>query len=98
LGQLELHFSAPPGCSLSLGIEVDSSHRKAKIILLGEPAGVEMVPEGWHNYSLPALLLEEHKNEPMDANVRLWTLIAYDLAPFNRKVVQLFIHKEKLNE
>uniref|UniRef100_A0A0A8Z6V1 Uncharacterized protein n=1 Tax=Arundo donax TaxID=35708 RepID=A0A0A8Z6V1_ARUDO len=40
-----------------------------------------MIPKGWHNYCLPALLLEKNKNEPVDTNIGLWALIAYDLSP-----------------
>jgi hypothetical protein len=30
---------------------------------------------------LPALLPEQHKDEPVDANVRLWGLVAHHLSP-----------------
>jgi hypothetical protein len=78
-------FLAPPGSSLSLTIEVNSSHREAKVIIHSKLAGVEMIPEGRHRYSLSSFLLEEHKNEPVDANVGLWALVAYDLPSCDSK-------------
>ncbi|KAL6642275.1 hypothetical protein ACP70R_020456 [Stipagrostis hirtigluma subsp. patula] len=75
--------SAPPGSSLSLSIEEDSSHREAKFIFFSKLAGVEMIPEGWYNYILPALLLEEHKNKPVDTNIGFWALISYELSACN---------------
>ncbi|WVZ54395.1 hypothetical protein U9M48_005200, partial [Paspalum notatum var. saurae] len=82
---------APPSSSFSLSVEVDSSYREAKIVFLSELSGVEMIPEGWHSNSLPALLLEENKNEPVDTNARSWTLIAYDFLPCNTKYACLLI-------
>jgi hypothetical protein len=82
-GQWDLELLAPPGSCFSLSIEVDSSYREAKVIILSKLPGVEMIPEGWHSDSLPALLLEEHKNEPVDTNARSWALVAYDLSSCN---------------
>ncbi|KAL6906096.1 hypothetical protein ACP4OV_003697 [Aristida adscensionis] len=89
--------SAPPGSSFSLCIEVDSSHREAKVIFFCKSAGVEMITEGWYNYSLPAVLLEEHKNEPVDTNIGLWALIRDDLSPCNLKGAWLSTEKNKWN-
>jgi hypothetical protein len=52
-----------------------------------------MVPGGWHSYSLPALLLEENKNEPVDTNARSWALVAYDFSPCNMKDACLLIQR-----
>lgn len=88
-----MESSAPPGSSFSLTIEVDSSHREAEVILLSKLTGVEMIPEGRCSYSLPSLLLEEHKNEPVDANVGLWALIAYYLPSCNSKGIYGYLFK-----
>ncbi|BAF29190.1 Os12g0151900 [Oryza sativa Japonica Group] len=85
------NFLASPGSSLSLSIEVDSSDRKAKFVLLSKLACIEMIPRGWHNYSLPTLLLEEHKNEPVDTNAGLWALIAYDFPSCNSNARKMHI-------
>jgi hypothetical protein len=57
----------------------------AKIVFRSELTRDEMVPAGgWHRrYSLllPALLLEENKDEPVDTNARSRALIAYDFSP-----------------
>ena len=55
-----------------------------------------MIPEGRHSYSLPSLLLEEHKNEPVDAYVGLWALIAYDFPSCSWKVGWLFIKMQNM--
>uniref|UniRef100_J3N635 Uncharacterized protein n=1 Tax=Oryza brachyantha TaxID=4533 RepID=J3N635_ORYBR len=57
-----------------------------------------MVPEGWHKYSLPAFLLEEHKDEPVDAYVWLRALVAYDLPSLNQKVRQFVVYSKEANE
>jgi hypothetical protein len=35
-----------------------------------------MIPEGWHNDILPALLLKKHKNESVDTDTGLRAFIA----------------------
>jgi hypothetical protein len=58
-------------------------------------AGIEMIPGGWHSYRLAALLLEEHKNEPVDTNVGLWALVVYYLSPCSLNGPWLFIQKNE---
>ena len=55
-----------------------------------------MVPEGWHNYRLPAILLEEHKNEPVDTNAGLRALIAYDLSPWKFQMHMIIHSKDQV--
>ena len=54
-----------------------------------------MISEGWHSYILPTLLLEEHKNEPVDTNARSWALVAYDLSPCNLEDEWLLIQRTR---
>jgi hypothetical protein len=62
--------------------------------LLSELTGVEMIPEGWHDDILPALLLKKHKNESVDSNTGLRALVAYDLSPCSF-LISMFIHSKQ---
>lgn len=72
---------APAGGGLALRVEVDGGDGEAEVVLLSELAGAEAVLGRRRVHSLPALLPEQHKDEPVDANVRLWGLVAHHLSP-----------------
>lgn len=70
---------SPPGSGLPLRIEVDGGDGEVEAVLLGETARAEAVPRGRRADGLPSLLLEEHEDEPVDANVRPGALVAHHL-------------------
>jgi len=72
---------APAGGGLALRVEVDGGDGEAEVVLLSELAGAEAVLGRRRVHSLPALLPEQHKDEPVDANVWLWGLVAHHLSP-----------------
>jgi len=72
---------APAGGGLALCVEVDGGDGEAEVVVLSELAGAEAVLGRRRVHRLPALLPEQHKDEPVDANVWLWGLVAHHLSP-----------------
>lgn len=74
--ELVNYSSSSSGCSFSLCIEVDSSHRQAKTILLWKLSCVEVVPRSRNSHRLPSSsLLEQQKHVPVNPHHRLWSFI-----------------------
>jgi hypothetical protein len=71
--------SAAASCGLPLRVEVDGSDWEAEVVVGGEAAGAEVVPGGGRAHRLAALLLEQHEDEPVDADVGLGALVAHQL-------------------
>lgn len=74
--------SAAARGSLPLRVEVDRGNWEAKIVVGGKAAGVEVVPAAagrGRARRLPAALLEQHEDEPVDADVRLRALVHHQL-------------------
>lgn len=65
---------------LPLAIEVDGGDRQAEVVELGEVTGAEVLPPPWGVHRLPAELLEEQENQPMDSEHRPWALVAHNLS------------------
>ena len=82
LGERGRQPSAPPGGRLPLSVEVDGGDREAEVVLLGEAAGIEAVPRRRRrHHRLSPLLLEEYKDEAVDADAGPGALVAHHLLP-----------------
>jgi hypothetical protein len=71
-----------PACSgLALCVEVDGGYGEPKVVLLRELAGVEVVSRRRWVHRLPAFLPVQHEDEPVDAYIWPWAVVAHDLLP-----------------
>jgi hypothetical protein len=71
--------STAAGRSLALRVEVVGGDGEAEVVVGGEAASAEVVPGGRRGHRLTALLLEQHEDEPVDADVGLGALVAHQL-------------------
>ena len=67
--------SAAARGGLPLRVEVDGGDWEAEIIVGGKAAGAEVVPGRGRAHRLAALLLEQHEDEPVDADVGFGALV-----------------------
>lgn len=79
--QISVELATPPWKVFTAGLEVSSSNRKAQIIILAKPPGVELISWFWGLHCLPSsFLLEQQKYVPVYPNHWPWTLIAQQLS------------------
>ena len=71
--------SAAARGGLPLRVEVDGGDGEAEVVVGDEAAGAEVVPGGGRAHPLAALLLEQHEDEPVDADVGLGALVRHQL-------------------
>jgi hypothetical protein len=67
--------SAAARGGLPLRVEVDGGDWEAKIVVGGKAAGVEVVPGRGRAHRLAAALLEQHEDEPVEADVGFGALV-----------------------
>lgn len=73
--------SSPPGCSFSLGIEVDGSHGESQAVVFHEFLGVETVPRKWGSNRLPpSCLFKQQEHIAVNADDRFRVLIVEDFS------------------
>ena len=83
MGKL-IDCSTSPGSCFPLSIEKNGSDRRAKVVFISKVSCVETVSRsGRFGHLLPAFLLEEKEDKPMDPYVGTWLFIVHELPSFN---------------